>query len=54
MAGLVKDPEDAGRLIAQGIVQTKARRAAAEAPEAEPEPDTKAKTPPAPMPNAAE
>ena len=54
MAGLVKDPEDAGRLIAQGIVQTKARIAAAEAPEAEPEPDTKAKTLPAPMPKAAE
>jgi H+-transporting ATPase len=54
MAGLVKDPEDAGRLIAQGIVQTKACMAAAKAPEAEPEPDTNAKTPPAPMPKAAE
>ena len=56
MAGLVKDPEDAGRLIAQGIIQTEARIAAAKAPEAEtePEPEAKAKTPPASTPKAAE
>ena len=28
-AGILKDPEDAGRLIADGIVQTKARMNAA-------------------------
>ena len=43
VAGLVKDPEDAGRLIAQGIMQTEAHIAAVKAPdaEAEPEPDAK-------------
>ena len=35
VAALVKDPEDAGRLIAQGIIQTEARIAAAKVPEAE-------------------
>jgi H+-transporting ATPase len=54
VAGLIKDPEDGGRLIAQGIIQTEARIAAAKAPEAEPEPEAKAKTPPASTPNAAE
>jgi H+-transporting ATPase len=55
VAGLVKDPEDAGRLIAQGIIQTEARIAGAKVPEeAEAEPEAKAKTPPASMPKAAE
>ena len=52
VAGLGKDPEDAGRLIAQGIIQTEARIAAAKVPEAEPE--AKAKTPPVATPKAAE
>ncbi|MGD0635004.1 MAG: hypothetical protein ABSA13_12110 [Beijerinckiaceae bacterium] len=57
LAGLVKDPEDAGRIIAAAITQAKAPIAAAKAPETkaeEPEPETevepkpgaKAKTPP--------
>ena len=56
VAGLVKDPEDAGRLIAQGIIQTEARIAAENAPEAEaePQPEAKAKTPSASTPKAAE
>jgi H+-transporting ATPase len=54
VAGLVKDTEDAGRLIAQGIIQTEARIAAAKTPEAEPEPEAKAKTPPASTAKAAE
>jgi H+-transporting ATPase len=60
VAGLVKDPEDAGRLIAQGIIRTEARIAAAKAPEAEaapelkPKPEAKAKTPSASTPKAAE
>jgi H+-transporting ATPase len=58
VAGLVKDPEDAGRLIAQGIIRTEARIAAAKAPEAEaapePEPEAKAKTPSASTPKADE
>ena len=59
LAGLVKDPEDAGRIIAAAITEAEAPTAAAKAPEpkfetqtvvkaepeAEPEPDTKAKTP---------
>jgi ribonuclease E len=52
VAGLVKDPEDAGRLIAQGIIQTEARLAAVKAPEAAPEPE--AKTPSASTPKTAE
>ena len=56
MSGLLKNPEDAGRLIAQGIMQTEARIAAANTPEAapEPEPEAKAGTPPALTPKAAE
>ena len=54
VAGLSKDPADAGRLIAAAITQAEAPIAAAKAPEAEPEPDAKAKTPPAPTPKAAE
>ena len=56
VAGLVKDPEDAGRIIAQGIIQTEARIAGAKVPEAEaePEPEAKAKTPSASTPKAAE
>jgi len=55
LAGLVKDPEDAGRIIAAAITQAKAPIAAAKAPETkaeaepetevEPEPGAKAKTP---------
>ena len=56
VAGLVKDTEDAGRLIAQGIIQTEARIAAVKAPEAEaaPEPEAIAKTSSASTPKAAE
>jgi H+-transporting ATPase len=58
VAGLVKDPEDAGRLIAQGIIRTEARIAAAKTPEAEPapepEPEAKAKAQPVSPPKAAE
>ena len=55
VAGLVKGTEDAGRLIAQGIIQTEARIAAAKAPEAEaaPEPAAKPMTPPTSVPKAA-
>ena len=53
MAGLLKDPEDAGRLIAQGIIQTEARIAAAKGPEGEAKPEAKAPTPPDPTPKAA-
>ena len=56
VTGLLKDPEDAGRLIAQGIIQTKARIAAArmhETPTAS-EPEPTAKTPPAPAPKTAD
>jgi H+-transporting ATPase len=44
LAGLVKDPEDAGRMIAAAITQAEAPIAAAKAPEtkAEPEPETEA------------
>ena len=68
VTGLLKDPEDAGRLIAAAITQAEARTAAAKAPEtraeaqtafkaepkAKPETDAKAKTPPALTPKAAE
>ncbi|MGA3398938.1 MAG: HAD-IC family P-type ATPase, partial [Acetobacteraceae bacterium] len=54
VAGLVKDTEDAGRLIAQGIIQTEARIAAMKAPEAEAAPEPEAKTPSAATPKAAE
>ena len=37
VAGILKDPEDAGRLIADGIVQTKARINAAKSPSAKTE-----------------
>ena len=37
VAGILKDPEDAGRLIADGIVQTKARIDAAKSPSAKTE-----------------
>jgi hypothetical protein len=55
LAGLVKDPEDAGRIIAAAITQAEAPIAAAKAPEtkadlkpeteAEPKPGAEAKTP---------
>ena len=38
VAGILKDPEDAGRLIADGIAQTKARIDAAKSPSAKTEP----------------
>jgi H+-transporting ATPase len=53
VAGLVKDPEDAGRLIAQGIIQTEARLAAVKPPEAEAAPEPEARTPSALTPKAA-
>jgi H+-transporting ATPase len=37
VAGILKDPEDAGRIIADGIVPTKARIDAAKSPSAKPE-----------------
>ena len=37
VAGILKDPEDAGRIIADGIVQTKARIDAAKSPSAKTE-----------------
>ncbi len=64
VAGLIKDPEDAGRMIAAAITQAEAPVAAAKAPEAEaepkaeteaaPKPSVKAKAPPDPTPQAAE
>jgi H+-transporting ATPase len=47
VAGFVKDPEDAGRIIAAAIAQAQAPIAAPKAPEAEvkPEPDSEAQTP---------
>jgi H+-transporting ATPase len=64
VAGLVKDPEDAGRMIAAAITQAEAPVAAAKAPETEaepkaeteagPKPSVKAKAPPDPTPQAAE
>jgi hypothetical protein len=63
MAGLVKDPEGAGRIIAAAITQDEASIAAAKAPdgdaEAKPEakaelqPDAAAKTPPDSTPKTA-
>jgi hypothetical protein len=37
VAGILKDPEDAGRIIADGIAQTKARIDAAKSPSAKTE-----------------
>jgi ribonuclease E len=64
VAGLVKDPEDAGRIIAAAITQAAKPAAAAKAPEpgpepkaeieVEPKPGIKAKAPPDPTPQAAE
>ena len=64
VAGLVKDPEDAGRMIAAAITQAMAPIAAAKASatkaesktgtEAEPKPGAKAKAPPDPTRSAAE
>jgi hypothetical protein len=55
VAGLIGDPEDAGRLIAQGVVQTNARIAAAKkVPEVTPEPAAGSETAPAAAPKAAE
>ena len=48
LAGLVRDPEDAGRIIAAAITQAEAPVATAKAPEtkAEPKPETEAKPEP--------
>jgi H+-transporting ATPase len=58
VAGLLKDPEDAGRIIAAAITQADTPTAAAKAPEtkieAAPNPGVKAKAPPDPTPQAAE
>ena len=64
VAGFVKDPEDAGRVIAAAITQTEPPDASAKAAEtraapaaeteAEPKPGAKAKAPPDPTPKAAE
>jgi H+-transporting ATPase len=62
VAGLVKDPEDAGRIIAAAITQAEAPNATAKVPEArdepkaeteaDPRPGAKAKAPPDPTPQA--
>jgi H+-transporting ATPase len=44
VVGLVKDPEDAGRIIAAAITQAGASIASAKAPEADPEPQPEVKT----------
>ena len=59
VAGLIKDPEDAGRMIAAAVTQAEAPIAAAKAPEtgaapkaeteAAPKPSVKAKVPPEPI-----
>ena len=64
VAGLVKDPEDAGRVIAAAIAQIEAPNATAKTPETKaapkaetevaPKPSVKAKAPPDPTPQAAE
>jgi hypothetical protein len=64
VAGLVKDPADAGRVIAAGITETAANIAAAKAPandavpktdaKAAPKPEAKVETPPDVKPLAAE
>jgi len=56
VAGLIKDPEDAGRIIAAAIGQAQMPIAAPKTPEAEveSEPEAKANTLPAPKPKATE
>jgi H+-transporting ATPase len=64
LAGMAKDPEDAGRIIAAALTQADGPAAAAPVPgtkdksapdaEAKPEPDAGAKKPPAPTSKAAE
>jgi H+-transporting ATPase len=54
VAGLIKDPEDAGRIIAAAIAQTQPPIAARNALEAQVKSEAEAKTPPAPTPKAAE
>jgi hypothetical protein len=46
VAGLVKDPEDAGRIIAAAITQAEARVAAPKAPETDAEPPARSEPPP--------
>jgi hypothetical protein len=48
LAGLAKDPESVGRIVAAAITQAEASIAATKAPEAEPQPDARA----APQPEA--
>ena len=56
VAGLVEDPEDAGRIIAAAIAQAEAPNETAKKPETEaaPKPSVKAKAPRDPTPQAAE
>jgi H+-transporting ATPase len=54
MAGLLENPDEAGRLIAQSITQTEARIVTENTLEAAPEPKPDAKTLPALTPKAAE
>jgi H+-transporting ATPase len=56
LTGLLNNPDDAGRLIAQRIIQTEARTSAENTPETTPKlkPEANAKTPPALAPKAAE
>jgi hypothetical protein len=42
LAGLAKDPESVGRIVAAAITQAEASIAATKAPEAEPQPDSRA------------
>ena len=46
LAGLAKDPEIVGRIVAQAINQAETPIAAAKPPEAEPEPEAKAEPKP--------
>ena len=48
MAGLIKDPEDAGRIIAAAITQAEAPNATAKTPETKAEPKTETEAAPKP------
>ncbi|MGB8842664.1 MAG: plasma-membrane proton-efflux P-type ATPase [Aliidongia sp.] len=54
LAAVLKDPEAAGRLVAQAITQAEPPDAGAQRSEAEPKPDAKAGTPTTPPPPAVE
>ena len=53
LAGLAKDPESVGRIVAQAINQAETPIAAAKPPEAEPEPEAKAELKPEAEPKPA-